>query len=82
MPDEVFSQRFVLSFEGDDVRLAQEVLLGAVEARNFDASCCFAIRLAIEEALSNAFKHGNKNDPKKVVTMDCRVERDFVQAGS
>ena len=39
----------------------------------------FAIRLALEEALSNAFKHGNKNDPRKKVELACRVDAQMVE---
>ena len=73
-PKHVFSRRFIMTGGGEDARLAQDSLLEAVQQRNYDAGSCFAIRLALEEALSNAFKHGNKNDPGKVVTLDCRVD--------
>ena len=71
----MFSRRFILT-TGEEARQAQESLLQALEEQEFDASCCFAVRLALEEALSNAVKHGNKNDPTKTVTLQCRVEDD------
>jgi len=33
----------------------------------------FALKLAIEEALTNAVKHGNKNDPEKHVRVKYRI---------
>jgi serine/threonine-protein kinase RsbW len=33
----------------------------------------WAIRLALEEGLSNAFRHGNKNDPHKTVRFECTL---------
>src|SRR5262249_13445938 len=33
----------------------------------------WAIRLALEEGLSNAFRHGNKTDPHKSVRFECRL---------
>ncbi len=73
--DDVFAKRFILNAAGDDVRVVQDALQDVIKARGFDSECCFAIRLALEEALSNAFKHGNKNDPKKVVILQSTVDR-------
>ena len=70
---EHYSRRFVLTGTGDDVREAQESLLEAVRRQHYDDTSCFAIRLAVEEALTNAFTHGNRNAPGKTVTMDCSV---------
>ncbi len=39
----------------------------ALAAHGFDDGAKFAIRLAIEEAVVNAFRHGNRSDPKKSV---------------
>lgn len=62
---------------GDAAREAQADLLKVVESR-FDPTCCFAIRLALEEALANAFKHGNRGDPQKVVKLDYSVDESEV----
>jgi serine/threonine-protein kinase RsbW len=76
--NEAYSGRFVLSNRREDIELAERSLLSAIEQRRYNNSSCFAIRLALEEALSNAFKHGNKNDPSKVVRMECQVDRQVV----
>lgn len=73
-----FSGRFVLHDSREDIELAQRELLQAIQQRRYDPASVFAIRLALEEALANAFKHGNKGDPRKHVQMDCRVEHDVV----
>ena len=70
---EPFIGRFVMRNRRDDLEQAERSVIQAVEQQRFDHSSCFAIRLALEEALSNAFKHGNKNDPGKTVTLECRV---------
>ena len=41
--------------------------------------CLFAVRLALEEALSNAIKHGNRFDPDKTVTVRFAVEPETVK---
>ena len=61
------------------MRDALKMLLDAARQRQFDESSRFAIRLALEEALSNAFKHGNKNDPAKVVRMQYSIEGDTIE---
>jgi serine/threonine-protein kinase RsbW len=38
----------------------------------------FGVHLALEEALVNAIKHGNRKDPAKKVEVDCRISRDRV----
>ncbi len=78
-PTQVNSKRLILKGSGDDSRHAQESILQAVQERHFDASCCFAVRLALEEAISNAFKHGNKNDPSKKVTLEYRVDDETIE---
>ncbi|MBT8485511.1 MAG: ATP-binding protein [Phycisphaerae bacterium] len=67
-------KRFILRSDSDEAREAQASLLEAVEQRGYGPSSCFAIRLALEEALSNAFKHGNRNDPAKVVRIEFIVD--------
>ncbi len=42
-------------------------LVDEIEASSFDESDVFAIHLALEEALTNASKHGNGLDPAKKV---------------
>ena len=38
----------------------------------------FAVRLALDEALVNAVKHGNENDPSKTVTIECSIDEDRI----
>jgi serine/threonine-protein kinase RsbW len=33
----------------------------------------FAVRMALEESISNAIRHGNKEDPNKKVQIECRL---------
>lgn len=73
-----FSGRFDLTSRREDVERIEKAILGAVEARQYDKASCFAIRLALEEAITNAFKHGNKGDESKKVHVDCRVDDDTV----
>lgn len=60
----------------DAVEVLKQIV-SAVEAAGFRRECVFAIRLALDEALANAVKHGNAGDPTKTVTvtMDVNPQR-------
>ena len=51
----------------------QERIIQLLEALCYDERDVFGVRLAIEEALVNAIKHGNQMDPTKTVRITCRV---------
>ena len=55
---------------GHDV---QKRILDAVEKAGFNSQSTFAIKLALEEALINAIKHGNKLDLKKQVHIEANI---------
>ena len=57
-------------------RLAEEIL-SRVRSRGYGKEVCFAIRLALEEALINAIKHGNRSDPDKKVRVCAEVGEDL-----
>ena len=47
--------------------------------RGYDDSAAFAIRLAIEEALVNGFRHGNAGDVDKTVQFECEITEDMIR---
>jgi serine/threonine-protein kinase RsbW len=40
----------------------------------------FAVELALEEALTNAVKHGNNSEPSKSVRFDCKLHENKIYA--
>ena len=48
-------------------------ILGLLESNNYSERDVFCVRLALEEALINAVKHGNRLDPQKTVRIGCSV---------
>jgi len=60
-----------------EARRVQELIEGALAANSFTEHDIFAIKLALEEALVNAIKHGNQMDPDKrvFVTFSVTTER-------
>ena len=51
----------------------QRQILAEVERHGFCPNSLFATRLALEEAMVNAIKHGNKLDPAKKVVVEANV---------
>lgn len=65
-----------------DTALGQEVqerIVGRLETLEFPPRDVFGVRLALEEALVNAIKHGNGMDPSKNVHIECHIDRDLVR---
>jgi len=56
----------------------QERIVGLMEEREYSMRDVFSMRLALEEALVNAIKHGNQLDPDKTVRVHCDIEQDRV----
>jgi serine/threonine-protein kinase RsbW len=56
----------------------QERIVAALENHDYSARDIFAMRLAIEEALVNAIKHGNKRDLNKQVAVSWSVSSEQV----
>lgn len=57
----------------------QQTLIGAAEKLGYSEHSLFAIRLALDEALSNAVRHGNKNDVRKRVTVEYQVSDEEIR---
>ncbi len=62
----------------EELQPLQEELLGAIAQFNYPDASTFALRLVIEEAVSNAFRHGNKMEPGKHVDIAWNIEPDSV----
>jgi serine/threonine-protein kinase RsbW len=75
-----FSQEFKVSIPSDTAegQAVQERIVGILEKLGYPPRDVFGVRLALEEALVNAIKHGNKHAPDKQVHIRCRADRDAV----
>ncbi len=60
-----------------EVRRVQDLVEAALQANRFGESDQFAVKLAVEEALVNAIKHGNQLDPGKRVRVQYSVAGDL-----
>jgi serine/threonine-protein kinase RsbW len=63
----------------EDLAPVHEELLGAVGSLNYPDASTFALRLVLEEAVSNAFRHGNRHHPDGHVDVEWEVEPDQVR---
>lgn len=57
----------------------EEEILEEVTRCGFDESATFAIKLALEEAMTNAVRHGNRSDPSKRVHVRYTVTVDRIE---
>jgi len=57
-------------------REAEESVLREVARNGYGEAVTFAIKLALEEALNNAIKHGNRYDPAKRVEVAFEIDRE------
>ena len=64
---------FTIPSEFSAGRDVQKRILDNVTRLGYNSQCLFAIKLALEEALINAIKHGNHFDPKKKVHIQAKV---------
>jgi len=71
---EVFRRVAVLRDDRDQVETAVAELLDAMSRLGFDEGSSFAVRLALEEAINNGFRHGNKSHPDKVVRLQWEAD--------
>ncbi|MEM6503964.1 MAG: ATP-binding protein [Planctomycetota bacterium] len=68
-----FSKSWTIpSINAEAAQVMQEIL-DATEEYGYKREG-FAVRLALDEALVNAVKHGNKNDPGKTVQVECSID--------
>ncbi|MFA6133214.1 MAG: ATP-binding protein [Phycisphaerae bacterium] len=57
-------------------RKLERKVLSEVSRCGYSEVCAFAIRLALEEALNNAIKHGNGLDPRKTVHVEYDINEE------
>jgi serine/threonine-protein kinase RsbW len=71
--------KYEIASNFDDGCEVQRQILKEIERHGFNTNSLFATRLALEEAMVNAIKHGNKLDPKKKVLVEARVSAKRVE---
>jgi len=58
----------------EEISEVEEAIADALSYSSFCETDVFAVRLALDEAVTNAMKHGNRSDPKKKVFIRFCIE--------
>lgn len=81
-PESMMSPRELRVFIPSDTAAGQQLqeeIIAILEELQFPTRDVFGIRLALEEALVNAIKHGNRFDPQKRVQVHCRITSESIR---
>lgn len=65
--------RFIIPSDFAEGRAVQKRILEEIEQQGYIPDALFGIKLALEEALINAIKHGNKFDRSKSVRIEATI---------
>jgi serine/threonine-protein kinase RsbW len=57
--------------------LLEQIVSRLESLASFSSRDVFGIRLALDEAIVNAIKHGNQLDPEKTVRINCLIQSDL-----
>ena len=68
-----FDHEFTFPSDTSEAQRIQTMLLEKLQAQSFSERVVFGIKLAVEEALMNAIKHGNQMDPAKNVRISYTI---------
>ena len=52
----------------------ERLITSEMSRQGYDADTTFGLKLALEEAIANAIKHGNRNDPSKHIVVRYHVD--------
>ena len=69
----------VIPNETSEGQVVQARIVDLLESLAYSSRDVFSIRLALEEALVNAIKHGNQMDPDKTVRICCLATEEAVE---
>jgi len=67
--DEASLAELVVPSDLRSAKASEDRILAELARHKYEGDTIFAIKLALEEALTNAIKHGNRNDPSKHIVI-------------
>lgn len=62
-----------------DLQNVQDGVALALIQNGYTDFAQFAIRLCLEESIVNAFRHGNRSEPGKVVQFHCKIDHESAE---
>ncbi|MFQ5414778.1 MAG: ATP-binding protein [Phycisphaerae bacterium] len=69
-------REYVIPSDHRETQRPKAAIMKALGCCGFCADATFAVKLALEEALANAVKHGNAGDPAKRITIRYAVNNE------
>lgn len=70
------AKKLVFPSRMEDARRVLGEILEDVRAQGYDGDAYFAIRLSLDEALTNAVRHGNGCESEKTVTVEYTIDQE------
>lgn len=64
------SASITLRNDPETIRAIEDEILSIAKGEGYPEAACFAIRLALEEAIYNAFRHGHRELPEEPVAVE------------
>lgn len=78
-PETPISNTIVVESKPSAIVEVCRAILPALEGNSYDQEDVFAVHLAMEEAFTNAIKHGNKMDATKSVKIEYSIDPDKIE---
>ncbi|MBC23561.1 MAG: anti-sigma regulatory factor [Phycisphaerae bacterium] len=70
----IYDKEHSLRDEREQIDAFKAEFSSLLASHGYSEACVFGIRLAFEEGLVNAFRHGNENDPDKPVRITYSID--------
>ena len=81
MNPNAWHKAYDLASKRAEIEVAVSEVLEACTAKGFEDAATFAIRLSLEEALTNAMMHGNGGDESKRILFSCTITETRIEMG-
>ena len=78
MPDKQYREVIITSVFSEAKQVEDSIVTEA-ENLGYDDEALFALRLSLEEALTNAIRHGNNRDVKKKIQIKYCVDNEAIE---
>jgi serine/threonine-protein kinase RsbW len=76
--DHPLHAHLVLSSSFANIEIAERALVDLCGQAGFSGDDCYWLVTALREAMANAIRHGNRQDPERSVLVDLRIHDDEV----
>lgn len=78
-PGESQVQRVAIHGRRGDIDACAQQVIDAIESHGYEQAQSFSIRLALEEALSNAWQHGHRGRETPTIDVQWRIDPNLIE---